>query len=90
MSDLVTALLAYTVPAALITMLPGPDTAMVLATVVKAGRAAAARAAWGVGTGLLIWGGAAALGLAAALRTSAVLYDVFRFACAAYLLVLAV
>lgn len=88
--DVVHALLAYALPAALITMLPGPDTAMVLATAVKAGRAAAARAAWGVGTGLLIWGAMAAAGLAAALRASAVLYDAFRLACAAYLLVLAV
>lgn len=86
---LTTALLAYAVPAALITMLPGPDTAMVLATAVKAGRRAAVRAAWGVGTGLLIWGAAAAVGLAAALRSSAALYDNFRLVCAAYLLFLA-
>lgn len=90
MSGLAAALLAYALPAALITMLPGPDTAMVLATALRAGRAAAARAAWGVGTGLLLWGATAALGLAAALRTSAVLYDAFRYSCAAYLLVLAV
>ncbi len=88
--DVVHALLAYTLPAALITMLPGPDTAMVFATAVKAGRAAAARAAWGVGTGLLLWGAMAAAGLAAALSASAVLYDAFRLTCEAYLLVLAV
>lgn len=88
--DLAQALVAYALPAALITMLPGPDTAMVLMTAVKAGRAAAARAALGVGSGLLIWGAAAALGLAAALRSSAVLYDAFRLICAAYLIFLAV
>lgn len=87
--DLGYALLAYAVPAALITMLPGPDTAMVLTTAVKAGRVAAVRAACGVGTGLLIWGAAAAAGLAAALRSSAVLYDGFRLVCAAYLILLA-
>jgi len=88
--DLAQALVAYALPAALITMLPGPDTAMVLMTAVKAGRAAAARAALGVGSGLLIWGAVAALGLAAALRSSAVLYDAFRLICAAYLVFLAV
>jgi len=88
--DLVHALLAYALPAALITMLPGPDTAMVLMTAARAGRAAAVRAAFGVGTGLLLWGAAAAVGLAAALRSSAVVYDAFRLACAAYLILLAV
>lgn len=82
------ALLAYAVPAALITMLPGPDTAMVLATAVKAGSRAAVRAAWGVGTGLVLWGGAAAAGLAAALRSSAIMYDTFRLACVAYMFIL--
>lgn len=80
----------YALPAALITMLPGPDTAVVLNTAIKAGRGAAARAAGGIGTGLLIWGVAAAAGLAAALRSSAFLYDTFRLTCAAYLLILAV
>src|SRR5438552_7256758 len=83
-------MLAYTIPAALITMLPGPDTAMVLTTALRAGRGAAARAAWGVGTGLLLWGAAAALGLAAALRSCSVAYLVFRWACAVYLLGLGV
>ncbi len=88
--DLTAALLAYAIPAALITMLPGPDTAMLLATAVKAGRAAAIRAAFGVTVGILIWGAAAATGLAAALRSSAILYDAFRLTCAAYLVFLAV
>jgi threonine/homoserine/homoserine lactone efflux protein len=88
--SLTAALVSYAIPAALITMLPGPDTAMVLATVVKSGRPAAVRAAWGVGTGLLIWGAAAAVGLAAALRSSAAFYDVFRLVCAAYLIFMGV
>src|SRR5919197_95012 len=81
-------MLAYAVPAALITMLPGPDTAMVLTTALRAGRGAAARAAWGVGTGLLVWGVAAAVGLAPALRSCSVAYLVFRWACGVYLLCL--
>lgn len=88
--DLTAALLAYAVPAALITMLPGPDTAVVLTTAVGVGRAAAVRAALGVGTALLIWGAAAATGLAATLRSSSIVYDAVRLPCAAYLIFLAV
>ena len=80
---------AYALAAALLTMLPGPDTAIVLATAINAGRAAAVRAALGIGVGLLLWGAAAGLGLAAMLRASAEVYLVFKFACAAYLLWLA-
>lgn len=76
---------AYTIAAALLTMLPGPDTAVVLVTAINAGRAAAMRAALGIGAGLLIWGTAAGLGLAAVLRASSEAYTVFKFACAAYL-----
>jgi threonine/homoserine/homoserine lactone efflux protein len=76
----------YALAAALLTMLPGPDTAIVLVTAINAGRAAAVRAALGIGVGLLMWGTAAGLGLAAMLRASAEVYTVFKFACAAYLL----
>ena len=84
-------MVAYAVPAALITMLPGPDTAMVLTTALRAGpRAAADQPARKMHTGLLLWGAAAAVGLAAALHSSAVVYEVFRWCCAAYLIALAV
>jgi threonine/homoserine/homoserine lactone efflux protein len=79
----------YALAAALLTMLPGPDTAVVLATAVNAGRPAARRAAGGVAVGLLFWAGAASLGVAAVLRASAELFLVFRIACIAYLLWLA-
>ena len=77
---------AYALAAALLTMLPGPDTAIVLVTAINGGRAAAVRAALGIGVGLLMWGTAAGLGLAAMLRASAEVYTVFKFACAGYLL----
>jgi len=80
---------AYAVAAALITMLPGPDTAVVLATAIDGGRRAAARAAFGVATGLLFWALAASVGLATLLRASAELYGIFRLVCVAYLLWLA-
>ena len=81
---------AYAVAAALLTMLPGPDTAIVIATAVNAGRRAAVRAAFGIAVGLLFWGAAASLGVAALLRTSAEVYTVFRIVCVAYLLWLAI
>ncbi len=80
----------YALAAALLTMLPGPDTAVVLASALNGGRKAAARAASGVAVGLLFWAGAASLGVAAVLRASADLYSAFRFGCAAYLMWLAV
>jgi threonine/homoserine/homoserine lactone efflux protein len=85
-TELLPALVAYALPAALITMLPGPDTAMVLTTALRHGRQAAFRAAWGVGTGLVLWGFAAAAGMAGALHSSVLLYEVFRVACALYVL----
>jgi len=89
-SHLLQPMLAYALPAALITALPGPDTAMVLTTAVRAGRRPAARAACGISTGLLIWGAAAAFGVAAALRASRIAFIAFQLVCAAYLLALGV
>jgi threonine/homoserine/homoserine lactone efflux protein len=79
----------YALAAALLTMLPGPDTAVVLATAINGGRQAARRAAGGVAVGLLFWAAAASLGVAAVLCASAELFSVFRVACIAYLLWLA-
>jgi threonine/homoserine/homoserine lactone efflux protein len=80
---------AYALAAGLLTMLPGPDTAVVLATALNGGRRAAARAAVGIAVGLMVWAGAASVGVAAVLRASADLYTVFRVVCIAYLLWLA-
>lgn len=82
--------LAYALPALLITMLPGPDTVVVITTAATAGRRAAVHAALGVGTGLLMWGLMTALGLAVVLRSSATAYEVFRLGCAAYLIVIGI
>jgi threonine/homoserine/homoserine lactone efflux protein len=94
MNEMTTTILAaagaYAIAAALLTMLPGPDTAIVIATAVNAGRRAAVRAAFGIAVGLLFWGAAASLGVAALLRTSAEVYTVFRIVCVAYLLWLAI
>jgi len=69
--------------------LPGPDTAIVITTAVRAGRPAAMRAALGIAVGLLLWGAAASVGIAAVLRSSAEVYTIFKIACAAYLVWLA-
>jgi threonine/homoserine/homoserine lactone efflux protein len=87
---ILTAAGAYAIAAGLLTMLPGPDTAVVIATAVNAGRRAATRASLGIAVGLLIWAAAASLGIAALLRTSAEIYTGFRIVCVAYLLWLAV
>jgi threonine/homoserine/homoserine lactone efflux protein len=80
---------AYALAAGALTMLPGPDTAVVLATAMDGGRRAAVRAAFGIAVGLLFWGLAAGAGIAAILRASAEVYTVFRIVCVAYLLWLA-
>lgn len=84
------AAIAYSGVAAIMTIIPGPDTAVVLSSAIRGGRAAAVRAALGVGSGLLVWGLAASIGLSAALHSSTEVYTVFRFACGAYLIYLGI
>lgn len=81
---------SYAIAAGILTLLPGPDTAVVVATALSDGPRAAVRAAFGIAVGLLLWAVAAGLGVAALLRASSELYTVFRFACVAFLLWLAV
>ncbi len=84
-----TLLLAFIVAAALLTMTPGVDTAMVLRVATVEGRRSAAAAAAGICAGCLGWGALVALGLAALLRASPLAYDVLKWMGAAYLLWLA-
>ena len=88
--QLVYSLLAYLPAAVIVTLLPGPDTALVLGVATRHGTAVARRAAFGIGTGLMVWAVAVSAGLAGALRASADIYEAFRWCCAAYLLYLAV
>ena len=87
---IVHSIIAFSIAAGLLTILPGPDTAVVLTTAIRAGHRAARRAALGIGAGLVAWGFAAALGLSAVLHATAELYSVFTSLCAAYLIFLAV
>ena len=88
--SLTAALLAYIAAAALLTVTPGLDTAMVLRTAAAEGPRRAALAALGIVTGLLVWGLAAALGLGVVLAASKTLYTVIRWLGAGYLLWLGV
>ena len=78
-------ILAFTATAALMTMTPGLDTALVLRTAATEGPRRAILASLGIGCGVLIWGAAAAIGLGALLAASTLAYTVLRWAGAAYL-----
>ncbi len=80
-----TALIAYVAAAALLTITPGLDTALVLRTLVVEGPRRAMLAASGVVSGVLVWGLAVALGLGVLLAASQFAYDLLRWAGAAYL-----
>jgi threonine/homoserine/homoserine lactone efflux protein len=83
-------LLGFAAIAALITVLPGTDTALVLRYTLSQGRRHAYTAALGMISGAFVWGAAAATGVSALLTVSTVAYDVLRLAGAAYMLWLAV
>lgn len=78
-------LAAFTLAAALLTLTPGLDTALVLRVAIAEGRGRAMLAALGIALGCLCWGIAAAIGLGALLTASETLYGLLRWAGAAYL-----
>jgi threonine/homoserine/homoserine lactone efflux protein len=80
------ALIAFSAAAAVFTVTPGLDTAIVLRTAAVEGPKRAALAALGVILGCLAWGGAVALGLGALLTASQLAFTVLKWAGAAYLL----
>ncbi len=78
-------LLPFLAISALLIVIPGPDTAMVTKNALVGGRRSGVLAAVGVAVGLTIWTAAAALGIAAVLRASAVAFFVLKIVGAAYL-----
>ncbi|GAB3377577.1 LysE family translocator [Lysobacter fragariae] len=78
-------LLAYLATAAVLVVIPGPGTAWIVAQSAAGGTARGLRAGLGLETATLIHALAAGLGLSAVLATSALAFDVLKFAGAAYL-----
>ncbi len=85
-----TALMTFALAAALLTITPGLDTALILRAAAVAGPRRALAAAAGICCGLLIWGLVVALGLGTLLAASEIAYAALRWAGAAYLLWLGV
>jgi threonine/homoserine/homoserine lactone efflux protein len=83
-------LLAFIGVAALLTIAPGPDMALVLRNALRGGRRAVVPTAAGICTGCIVWGAASSLGVAALLAASAQLYQALKLAGAAYLIFLGV
>jgi RhtB (resistance to homoserine/threonine) family protein len=74
----------------LVIIAPGPDTVLVTKNALLHGRDAALGTSLGVNTGLLIWTIAAAFGVAAVVRESAVAFTILKLVGAAYLIWLGV
>ncbi|MFF4318287.1 LysE family translocator [Streptomyces sp. NPDC001568] len=82
---MLTQLAAATGVLALLTVVPGPDMAIVTRRAVSRGRADGLRTVGGIAVGLLLWGALTVAGLAALLAASAEVYLVVKLAGAAYL-----
>jgi threonine/homoserine/homoserine lactone efflux protein len=79
------ALLSFAVAAAVLIVLPGPDTTVVLRAIAGGGRSAATRTAAGVCCGLVVWLVVAVAGLSALLAASRTGYEVLKVVGALYL-----
>lgn len=87
---MLTAVLAFSLAGALLVVLPGPDTLVVIRGMVRGGRRRAVWTALGGLTGLVVWVSITALGLAALLHASHDAYLALKIAGAAYLVWLGV
>jgi len=87
---IVQALGSFAVLAALLTIIPGLDTTLVLRSSLTQSRAHAYATAFGICSGAFVWGAAAAVGAAALLAASEVAFTVLKLAGAAYLLYLGI
>lgn len=84
------AIIGFALVAALLTILPGPDSALVLRSALVQGRRPAIATALGINTGSLIWGAAAGVGAAALIAASEVAFTALKLAGAIYLAYLGV
>jgi threonine/homoserine/homoserine lactone efflux protein len=83
-------LTTFVLAAALVVLLPGPDTLVVVRNLMRGGRRVAARTVLGVLSGLTVWVVTAVLGLSAVLRASHDAYIGLRIVGAVYLVYLGV
>jgi threonine/homoserine/homoserine lactone efflux protein len=90
MSPLEQSLIAFTLAAALLTITPGLDTALVLRTAAAEGPRRAFAAALGICLGCLAWGLLVAVGLGVLLKASGLAYLALKWIGAAYLLYLGI
>lgn len=88
MSPLEQSLVAFALAAALLTVTPGLDTALVLRTAAAEGPRRALAAGFGICLGCLAWGATVALGLGVLLEASEAAYLALKWIGAAYLLYL--
>lgn len=79
------ALLAFTAAATILTITPGVDTAMVLRAATAGGPRAGIAAGLGISLGCLLWGAAVSLGLAGMLAAAPLAFAALKWAGAAYL-----
>ena len=85
---MISALLAAAAVLALLTLVPGPDMAVVTQAALTGGRSSGFRVAVGIISGLRVWGLLTVLGLSALLAASAEAYTAVKLAGAAYLIYL--
>jgi len=79
------ALGGFAVVAALLTILPGPDSALILRSALTQSKKHAYATASGIATGTFVWGAAAAVGAAALLAASEFAFTVLKIVGALYL-----
>lgn len=79
-------LIAFTLAAGLLTITPGPDSALVLRAAAARRTIGGAAAGAGIAVGCLVWGAVVAMGLGALLAASETAYAVLKLAGAAYLI----
>lgn len=84
------ALLSFAVVAALLTITPGLDSALIIRTAATRSRRSAIATGFGITTGVLIWAVAAALGVSALIAASQTAFLVLRVAGAVYMVFLGV
>ena len=79
------ALASFAILAGVLTIIPGPDSALILRSALVQGRKHAYATALGIATGTFVWGAAAAVGAAALLAASELAFTILKVVGALYL-----